>query len=256
MVDAAFRDFYLFLLIFMRFTGAFFFNPLFGRRSVPANIKAGLAFLCALLVTGALPGGETAIDGWLIFALLGAKELLVGFVTGFVLNLLFSVAVVAGEMIDLQLGVGMARIYDPQSNATMPLSGTLLNLMLTLLFFLANGHLTLIKLVALSFRALPPAQMLPGVDFAMYLAALFGQVLVMGLKLALPVLAVELLAEFGLGALMRSAPQLNIFSVGLQLRLILGFAAVLTLIPLFARALDGFSSYILDRLGYVIQLMA
>ena len=163
MHEVVFQNYTLFLLVFIRLSGAILFNPILGRKNIPANIKVGLAFLCALLVTGTLGIGEVMIGDWMTFALVCAKELIIGFASGFVMNLLLSVAIVAGEMMDLQLGVSMSKIYDPQSNISMPLSGTLLNLLMIMTFFLSNGHLTLIRIIVLSFKALPPGtEMLGG----------------------------------------------------------------------------------------------
>lgn len=256
MLDTIFQDYLLFLLVFLRFTGAFFFNPLLGRRNIPVNIRAGLALLCALAVVGTLNGGTLHIDGWMELVLAGVKELLIGLVAGYVLNLLLSVAVISGELIDLQLGVSMSKIYDPQSNISMPLSATLLNLMLVLTFFLSNGHLTLIRVMALSFRVLPPGTALLGMEFGRYLAQLVGLVLVLGLKIALPVIALEMLGEFGMGVLMRSAPQMNIFSVGLQIRVLLGLGLMLALVPVFARVMDNLTGLFFEKLDFALQMMS
>jgi len=246
----------LFLLVFIRFTGAFFFNPLFARKSVPFNIKAGMALLCAMLVTGTLDVNVGQIGDLLTLAILGAKELLIGFISGVLMDLLLSVAVISGELMDLQLGVSMSKIYDPQSNVSMPLSGTLLNLLLTLTFFLSNGHLTLIRIITLSFRIFPPGTALLGAGFAKYVTLLFGQILIIALKLALPVIAVELMSEFGLGVLMRTAPQINVFSVGLQLRVLLGMTVVLLTVPSIAHVMDAMTGYLYERMEYVFRLMS
>lgn len=257
MLDAVYKDYLLFLLVFLRFTGAFFFNPLLARKGIPGQIKAGLSLLCALAVTGTLSGDTNVqISSLPVLAAAGVKELLIGFVTGFMLNLLLSVAMIAGELIDLQLGVSMSKIYDPQSNTTVPLTGTLLNLILTLMFFLSNGHLTLIRILTLTFRILPPGPALLGGQFTNYLVLLFGQMLIMGVKIALPVVAAELIAEFGMGALMRTAPQINVFSVGLQLRILLGLAVILPAIPLFARAMDSGITYLFEQMEHVFRLMS
>ncbi|HWQ50357.1 MAG TPA: flagellar biosynthetic protein FliR [Terriglobales bacterium] len=257
MSGGIFENATLFLLIFTRFTGALFFNPLFARRSVPSTLKSGLAFMLALIVFGTVNGaGIVAPQGdFLVLIMLGAKELFIGFVLGFLLELLFGTAVMAGELIDLQLGFSMSKIYDPASGASIPLSATLLNLLLTLMFFLSGGHLTLVRILALTFRVLPPGASLLGAGAAQYIVELFGQFLVAALKLALPVIAAELLAEFGMGVLMRAAPQINIFSVGLQLRVVLGLALLLLIVPALSRAMDSLTTYTFEKMATAIKLM-
>jgi flagellar biosynthetic protein FliR len=161
----------------------------------------------------------------------------------------------AGEVIDMQLGFSMSKIYDPGSGTSIALSATLLNLILTLMFFLSGCHLTLIRMLVLTFRILPPGTALLGAGAAGYMVSLFGQFLTAALKLALPVIAAELLAEFGMGVLMRAAPQINIFSVGLQLRVILGFVLLLLMIPALARAMDALTVYTFEKMAYAIKLM-
>lgn len=256
MFDGIFQNYTLFLFVFIRLSGAILFNPLLGRRNVPVHIRVGLSFLCALLVTGTLGSIDVATRDLLTFVLSGLKELVVGLASGFVMNLLLAVAIVAGELMDLQLGVSMSKIYDPQANVSMPLLGTLLNLLLTLTFFLSNGHLTLIRIVALSFRVLPPGSAMLGSGFAQYLVLLFAEILVMAVKIALPVIAMETVAEVGMGVLMRTVPQINVFVVGIQLRAILGLAVILPMVPFLARAMDFMVGYMFDKLQYVFQLMA
>lgn len=255
MTGSIYENATLFLLIFMRFTGALFFNPLLARKSVPGMLKAGLAFLLALVVFGTVDGGAAPSGDFFVLLILGIKELAIGFALGFLLELLFGVAVMAGELIDLQLGFSMSKIYDPSSGTSIALSATLLNLILTLMFFLSGCHLTLIRMLVLTFRVLPAGTALLGADAAGYLVQLFGQFLAAALKLALPVIAAELLAEFGMGVLMRAAPQINIFSVGLQLRVILGFALLLLMIPALARAMDALTAYTFEKMAYAIKLM-
>ncbi|MPM52118.1 hypothetical protein SDC9_98874 [bioreactor metagenome] len=255
MTSSIYESATLFLLIFMRFTGALFFNPLLARKSVPGMLKAGLAFLLALIVFGTMDGGAVPQGDFFVLLILGIKELAIGLALGFLLELLFGVAVMAGELIDLQLGFSMSKIYDPSSGTSIALSATLLNLILTLMFFLSGCHLTLIRILVLTFRVLPAGTVLLGADAAGYLVQLFGQFLAAALKLALPVIAAELLAEFGMGVLMRAAPQINIFSVGLQLRVILGFALLLFMIPALARAMDALTAYTFEKMAYAIKLM-
>jgi len=255
MLDGIFGNCALFFMVFIRLSGAILFNPLLGRKNVPVGIKAGLAFLCALVATGTLGSIDIRIGDWVTFAVVCAKELAVGLAAGFVMNLLFSVAIVAGELMDLQLGVSMSKIYDPQSNSSVPLSGTILNLLLTLLFFVSNGHLTFIRMIVLTFQVVPPGAVMPGADFAKYLVMLLTEVMVMAIKIALPVIAIETISEFGMGVLMRAVPQINIFVAGIQLRTLLGLLIFMLIVPVLANLLDFSVGVMFDKLDGVFRLM-
>ena len=84
---------------------------------------------------------------------------------------------------------------------------------------------------------------------------LFSEILVMALKIALPVIAIETIAEFGMGVLMRAVPQINVFVVGLQLRVLLGLVVLLMIVPVFANIMDFSVGYMFDKMDNVFRLM-
>ena len=120
-------DINLFLLVFMRMSGAILFNPVFGRRNVPVILRGGLSLLVAFVITTALGAPSVAVTSYVQLFGCALLELLVGFLLGTVLSALFSVVLIAGEMIDLQMGLSMATIYDPHSHIQMPIVGTFFN---------------------------------------------------------------------------------------------------------------------------------
>ncbi|MDD4799120.1 MAG: flagellar biosynthetic protein FliR, partial [Clostridia bacterium] len=129
MWDLLYSNYMVFLAIFTRMAGMLIFNPFFGRKNIPVIIKMGFAFFTTVILMGFLPPNTTVQAGnALTFMLICGKELLVGFAVGFIMQIFLSSLQVAGSFMDLQLGVGMANVYDPQSNISMALSATLLNL--------------------------------------------------------------------------------------------------------------------------------
>ncbi len=255
MWNEIFERYIVFLFVFVRMSGMLLFNPFFGRKSVPVILKAGLSLILSVLVTGLLPGSVGEISNLLIFMVLAMKELLIGFVTGFILQLFLSSILMAGDMIDLQLGIGMAKVYDPQSNASIPVSASILNLLFTVMFFVTGSHLNFIKMIFYSFEILPPG---PGsIDFgaAEFIVSLFGNMLLLALKLALPILTVEILSEMGLGILMRTVPQINVFVVGLQLKLLVGLVLIVLLIPGYVGVFDGMTDSMFKSIESGMRLL-
>lgn len=254
MWDNAFQNYLLLLMVFMRMAGMLLTNPLLGQRTVPVRIKMGLALCFSLLVTPTL---NTAVEyeNTLIYLFALLKEFFVGFSISFIMQMFLSALQIAGDLIDLQLGVGMSRIYDPQTNISMPISGTIFHIMYVLLFFAANGHLTLIRIVAASYELLPPGLAFLRVDALDQVVFLFGNILVLGVKLALPVLAIELLTEVGLGVLMRTVPQINVFVVGLQLKLLLGLLVIVLILPNVAGLFDSATNTMFESIGQMLRAM-
>lgn len=240
MWDILFANYIAFLLLFVRMMGMLVFSPLFGRKNVPVIIKIGLAFFITMILLGIIPDTSAiVIDNMLTFLLVSIKELFIGFLVGFIMQMFLSVLQLAGEFIDLQLGVGMAQVYDPGSKtSSMPLTGSMLNLFYTVIFFVSNGHLTLIKIISSSLSIIPLGTLQMNADCGQYLVLFFGSILVLALKLALPIVALEIVTELGLGVLMRTVPQINVFVVGLQLKLLVGLVMIAIVLPGFFNYFD------------------
>ena len=118
----------LFFLIAMRMFGFIFLNPILGRRNIPAIAKTGLALVLAVLIytTQSAAMQDFSVDSSLEFAVLLLKEFAVGYLLGFLLELLDMVFTFAGTLIDFQMGISMAQVYDPQNGAQIALSGKIL----------------------------------------------------------------------------------------------------------------------------------
>jgi flagellar biosynthetic protein FliR len=149
----------------------------------------------------------------------------------------------------------MGRIYDPSTGVSMALTSTVYNILFTLIFFASNSHLTMIKLVADSCKAFPLGKDFFNFAAGGYIVALFGDVLILALKVAIPIIAIELLAEAGLGVLMRLVQHINIFSVGLQIKIAVGLLMVAVTVPVVSQIIDTTMSYIFERLGEGVNRM-
>jgi flagellar biosynthetic protein FliR len=253
--DASFKDYIILLLVFARITGAILFNPLLGRKNIPAMARVGLSIALTLCVFPLLDRPDTGIDTAFEFIFAALKELFVGFTIGFIMQLVMSAVFTAGESVDMQLGTGMSKIYDPSSNISMALSGTIYNLVLTMLFFLSNGHLTLIRLIFRSCMLFPVGVGFINFDGGRQIVLIFGDILLLALKIAMPIIAAELLAEAGLGILMRSVSHINIFSIGLHIRLVVGFAILVMSLPTVSRLLDNSVTYMFEKINTGIEAM-
>lgn len=254
MWEAIFDSYILFLFVFARMTGMLLFNPILGRRNVPAVVKVGLALLLSLII---VPNLDTRAEygSLLEFTVLLIKELLVGYAFGLVINIFISWIFMAGEVADLQLGISMSRIYDPSSNVSMPLTGSVYNVLFIMIFFAGNGHLSLIKIMARSCQIFPPGDDIFNAAAGSFIALLMGDVLSLAAKMAMPILAIELLTEAGLGVLMRTVPQINVFVVGLQLKLLVGLFVIMSFLPAAARLMDSTTSTMFGQVQKALSML-
>lgn len=233
-------DFTYFLLILARMSGCVFFNQIFGRKNIPVLLKTSISLFLAVTVYSMLPPVGTMVIGSLIvYAFLIIKELFTGFLIGYIINLFFSTVVISGEILDMQIGMSMSKIYDPNSNVSMGVTGSFLNIILVLIFFISNGHLTLIKIFITSCKLIEIGKFSIPKELFYNMVQLFQQILVLSLKLSMPIMAVEIILEAGIGILMKAIPQIQVFSVNVQLKIIVGLLLIMVLVPTFSTFIDN-----------------
>ena len=253
MVDWA--QLYLFELIFMRMSGILLFNPLLGRSNLPAMVKTGMALVLSILVFGTAGTGVPQPDTLVELAFRLLLELGIGLVLGFVMRVVFSVVQIGGEVIDTQMGMTMAQIYDASSQANLSVTASLLNILLILDFFAENGHYTLMRLLTTSGELVPYGAAALGDGVYAYVIELFLACMLLAVKLAMPILAAELLGEVGMGVLMKAIPQINAFVINIELKVIIGLLLFFLLLTPINEFLLELESGMLSELGRILRLI-
>ena len=246
----------LFLLITARMTGCVAFNPLLGRRGVPNLVKAGLILLLSVSAFSVTTAQVEAPSTLLGLALMFGMELFLGYVLGLVINLFFYIPVMAGSVIDMQMGLSMASTYDPASGIQVTATSTLLNVLMSLLFFAANGHHTLIRIFLASGRVVPFGTVALGEDFYGAMIQIFLDCTLLGVKLAMPILAAELMGQVGMGILMKAIPQINVFAINIELKVIIGLVLIMLMLFPFSQFLLEAETQMLVALQEVLPLMS
>lgn len=246
----------LFLLITGRMTGCIAFNPLLGRRGIPALVKAGLILMLSVCVYFITPVPEQTPDTLLGLALTFLLELFLGYVLGLVINLFFYIPMMAGSVIDMQMGLSMASTYDPASGIQVTATSTLLNVLMSLLFFAANGHHTLIRIFLVSGRVVPFGAVALGEDFYGAVIQIFLDCTLLGVKLAMPILAAELMGQVGMGILMKAIPQINVFAINIELKVIIGLVLIMLMLFPFSEFLLQAETRMLITLQEILPLMS
>jgi flagellar biosynthetic protein FliR len=245
----------VFFLVFMRMSGAVLFNPLFGRSNVPVVFRGAISLLLALIVCPTLGGVTAHMSNVVDLVVQSMLELSVGFGLGVIVSILFSVVLLSGELIDAQMGFAMSSFYDPHNGVAMPILGSFFNALMVLTFFASNAHLTLLTFVSDSFSAVPPGTLLPTAKSFTFVVMLGRDYLELGLRMAIPVLAVEMVTIIAMGMLMRAVPQINVFSVSIQLQAIMGIAVVAIAVPVIVPLCDRLTTFILEKCAEYLRLL-
>lgn len=228
-----------YLLLFVRMSGLFILSPVFGRKNVPYIMKVGFCLLLTIVLGTANPAEYTINeDKLLVFVVDIIKELVVGLALGYLTILFFSIGLIAGQIIDVEIGLGVGGIFDPQLNTQASISGMLLELLMLLYFFINNGHLRLIRILGASVTHLPIGHVHLQANLALLVIEQFSLCFGMAASLMLPLIAAALLAETALGMLMRAIPQLNAYMVGIPLKIVVGLVVLYLTQPLYATLCD------------------
>ena len=211
--------------------------PPFNTRMIPAPAKVAFAVALAIPVAPRIAATAPPPEvGPLIMATL--LQVAAGLALGFVVQLLFAAVQAAGELIDLFAGFTIAATYDPFTNANQAVFGRLYQLLAIAMLFAVDGHLMLVNGLLSSFDAVPSGMPDLGATSGDLLDAL-GLFFLSALEIAAPVIGALFLTEVALGLLSKAAPQMNVFTLGFPIKILLTFGLVGLALPLLPSAVDG-----------------
>ncbi len=250
------ENFVFFSFILMRMSGFILLNPIFGRKNVPGLIKSGLVLALSMIVFTSLPHQQMQMSGMFEYGFLLLKEFAVGAAVGFVISLFLFVIIFAGEVIDMQLGLSMSKIYDAGSNASIALSATYYNILFMLLFFVTDAHLAILHILLNSSNIVPFGQVVFGQEVAQAVMDTFILCTELALKMAFPIIAIEFLCAMGMGILMKAIPQINVFVVDIQLKIFVGLLVMLLIFSPMADFLNQLVITMVDGVRSILSQMA
>jgi flagellar biosynthesis protein FliR len=243
---------WIYLIAMIRPGAAFVAAPVFGAQNIPVQVRLILSLAIGIPALAQVPfqlpdGGIATIGG----ILLVAGEIIAGLALGFAVQLGYSAAMMAGEVIGNAMGLGFAQMVDPQSGASSPALGQFLSILGTFLFLALNGHLALAGIVVDSYRSLPPGQAWLGQGSLQDIFSFGGDMFAAGMAIALPVGFALILVQVVMAMLARSAPAMNLFSVGMPATILAGVILLAVAAPAIG---DGITASIERALDLSRQL--
>ncbi|HAZ06284.1 MAG TPA: flagellar biosynthetic protein FliR [Acetobacterium sp.] len=246
------NQYLIFLLASCRTAGVIFFNPIFGRNSVPSIVKVGLSLAIAMFAVFEL--GTTQVIDYSAIEFIGAmlQGFIIGIVIGFIMTLFLSVFQLAGEVIDMQMGLSMASMYDPATKANISVTGNLLTAMYVLIFFISNAHLALFTVVIKSFQVIPLGLGQVSEQVAVFFIELMYYIFIYAVQVAIPILVTEIVSEFAVGILMRLVPNINVFVINIQIKIIIGLVVIFTIIPALASFMTKMNLLMMEKITQVL----
>jgi len=248
----------IFLLIFCRVTAFFVVSPIFSHKTVPTIFKIGLGFFISLLVFS-MHGANRPLVLDIQYMLMIIREVLIGIMMGFIVYIMFVTVQTAGGINDMQIGFAMANIVDPSSGVTVPLLGNFKYFLLLVVFLMMNGHHYLLIGLMDSYLYMPIdndwfARMADG-SLAQFITNAVISSLVIGVQIALPILAAMFITDVGLGFLAKTAPQFNVFVIGFPIKIILGLLLLALMMPGLAIIFDKLFSILFNTLEQMFGIV-
>lgn len=240
-MDAIVQGFPIFLLIFCRITAFFVVAPVFSSRGVPNTFKIGLGFFISFIVFFSYGLNQIIVPN-AEYVLVVLREILIGVMLGYVVYLFFAAVQTAGAFMDLQIGFAMANVVDPHTGVSAPLLGNFKYMLILVIFLMMNGHHYLLTGLMDSYQWMPLdnelfSRLLRG-NMTEYLIRVFSNTFLLSLQIAAPLVVAMFLADLGLGFLTKTAPQFNVFVIGIPLKMLLGLFLLILLMPGLAMLFD------------------
>jgi flagellar biosynthesis protein FliR len=245
-----------FLLIFVRVTSFFLMMPLFSYRTIPTNHKVGIGFFLTWIIYYTLDVPVFEID--LSYYLLIIKEAFVGIIIGFIAYLMLSAIQVAGGLIDFQMGFAIANVMDPQTGAQSPLMGQYFYTIALLLLLTIDGHHLMIDGIYHSYQFISLDQAkLPYGDTQVieFVLRTFSQMFMLAFQMAVPVVGSLFLVDVALGIMARTVPQLNIFVVGVPIKIAVGLIMIFILMSVMTTVMSHMIEIMLYTMRNFMDLL-
>lgn len=248
-----------FLLILCRITAFFVSSPVFSSRGVPNIFKVGIAFFISIIAYLLFGVGKIVPpDG--TYILLIIREVMIGLLIGFVAQMFFSIVQIAGSFIDMQIGFGIANVIDPLTGMSSPVTGNFKYIFVVLLFLGMNGHHYFIDGIMQSFEWMPIDQnnffkRIADGTIHEFVLTTFVQSFTIAFQVAAPLIVALFLTDTALGFLARTAPQFNVFAIGIPFKLLIGLAVLLLLVPSFIYVMQSVFETMFSAMDHLLRLM-
>lgn len=220
----SFEDLEFFLLVFARMSAFVFVAPFFSMANTPRRFRAGFSLIMAVLLFSVLPDHSVPSYSTVLgYSILVLKETLAGLLVGLGANICLPIVHFAGKIVDMEVGLSMVQLFDPLTRDGTGFSGSFYQYIVILIMLVTNMHYYFLRAIVETFSIIPVG----GAKFSSEklmttMVQFLTDFVTISFRLCLPVVAAMLLLNAILGVLAKTAPQINMFSVGIQIKIVVG----------------------------------
>lgn len=245
----SYADLEFFLLVLVRVSCFVFVAPFFSMSNTPRNVRITLSVFIAVLLYYVVPQQEIVYDTLIGYVIIVLKEAVTGLLIGYAANLCTSIVSFAGHIADMEMGLSMASMFDPTTKETSTITGIYYNYMVLLMLIISGMHRYLLRALAETYILIPVNGMIFNSDklFAA-MTGFMADYIIIGFRICLPVFAVMVILNAVLGVLAKVSPQLNMFAVGIQMKVLVG----ITVLFVTTSMLPGAADFIYDQMKRTI----
>ena len=250
------QTFEYFLLVLVRIATCIFAAPFFNTRGIPTKTKIGMAGGIAIMLTGVLPEQNLAYTGIMEYGVIVIKEGITGLLIGYSASICNSIVLFSGALIDMQVGLSMAQEFNPMTQMQESITGNFYNYMVMLMMLATNMYQYVLRAICESYQLLPISQQVFQWDYLLkgitdYMSAL----IILGFQITLPVFACMMIVNCVLGIMAKVSPQMNMFAVGMQLKVLIGLAVMFFAVMLLSDVTSSVAQEIKRMVVYMVKGM-
>ncbi|MGS0764274.1 flagellar biosynthetic protein FliR [Syntrophomonas curvata] len=245
-----------FLLLISRISGLFLSAPILSSRMMPVRVKILVIVALAAMMAYFVPvayAQEITSPAYFIAAL--AVEILIGYTIGFVAYMVFGAIQLAGQIMDMQMGFGIVNVVDPQSGTQIPLMGNLTQTVALLLYLAIDGHHYLFQALVQSYKVIPVLGLSLNGKVTDLIIQVSVYMFIIAVKISAPIIIAIMTADIAMGFVARTVPQMNVFIVGLPLKILVGLGSLLIMMPIYIWVFNQLFARFFEYLDQLLRLM-
>lgn len=249
------ENFEIFLLILVRITGFIYTAPFFSLKNVPIRVKIGISLFLAVILICTVPFKQPEYDGIIGYSILIVTEALAGAIMGFFANIAYYIINFAGQFLDMEIGFSMVSELDPLTNIETTINANFYGYLVLLIMLVTNLHHYFIRAVVDSFQVIGVGRVNLSPNLYKLMVQLMSDYFVIGFRIVLPVFAAILVVDTILAILAKIAPQMNMFVIGMQIKIFVGLMVLVLVIGLLPSVADFIFNEMVTMLKASIQYM-
>lgn len=258
-INFAFSNILTYMLVFVRLAGMLLFNPLLSRNNVPPRVRLGLVLFMALILAPLQPQSTAAAVydlNMYMYLFTVLRELAIGLVFGYIFQIFYYLLFFAGDLIDTDIGISMAKVMDPSTSIQAGFTSWIVTIMFVLYLFATGAHLTLLHIFADTFNTIQVGTFKFNVSIVEFVLHLFTRAFSLVVRVAAPFMVAEVIMQMCMGILMKFIPQITVFVINFQMRIILGIIMLYLLAPFIGQFVDRYIDTLFDNLVDASAMMA